>query len=114
VPWHYRSPQTFPAIYASTLREAVLEPDNPIIIWSGSAAEVASHAERYRWFRWCIRHDPGQMLDLFTILETYDIRTKAQHDFLGSILYVIAKPTKLSEFIRLNPLLADEMLSECQ
>ena len=113
--WYYRPPANFPAFYPHSLREAALTPSIPTIVAATpTTKEINAIAETYRWFRWCIRSEPMANKELSSILENYEIRTSIETTNLGSILYVTAKPTKVSEFIRLNPELAGEVLPECQ
>lgn len=109
--WHYRAPNAFPAIYITTLRQAAANPSAPIVFHSSaSRADVEIIAERFRWFKWCVKQDESST-ELLKILNTYDIRSLIKEDEVGYILWITAKPTKLSEFVRLNPILANEMLS---
>lgn len=113
--WHYKPPQAWPAIYLRAVREATLDPGSAIILWSSPArSDIDAMAEKFRHFRWCVRKEPLAMKEMTDLLEIYDIRAKIKSDELGHILYIIANPTKLSEFARLNPKLANEMLSKCQ
>jgi hypothetical protein len=113
--WHYRSPLAFPALFISTLREAAARPDEPIVLASSSRrGDIEALAERFRWFRWCIRQDITIIPGLNYILDNYDVRSSIEQDAVGFILFIIAKPTKVSEFIRLNPDLAREILADCQ
>lgn len=112
--WYYRTPQMFPAVYLSTLRNAAASPDIPQVLGSGTIADIKVLAEKFRWFRWCIREHPTAMMELTNILENYDIRASTEIHGAGAIIYITAKPTKISEFIRLNPDLSAEVLSECQ
>lgn len=113
--WWYKPPQNFPAAFLSNLRQAALQPDEPLPIESfGTEAEAKALAEHYRYFRWAIRTKPEAMIELSNILETFDVRTAIKPDEVGYVLQLTAKPTKLSEFIRLNPDLADQILPECQ
>ncbi len=113
--WHYRAPSKFPAIFLATLREAALRSPVPVPLGdyvTDKEAQVV--AEKFRWFRWCIRKEEGADRELTNILLNFEVRTSVDEDEVGFILSVIAKPTKVSEFIRLNPSLAESVLSECQ
>lgn len=113
--WKYKPPQNFPAHFLAVLREAALYPNETVALGSDSRYRpVQALAEKFRHFRWCIREKPTAMNDLSLILDTFDIRTAITNDEVGFILSVIAKPTKLSEFVRLNPELASEILPGCQ
>lgn len=113
--WYYKPPQSFPATFLVALRRAGDNPEVPQIVQSfENLRDAQTLAEQYRYFRWAIRQKPEAMHDLSKILSTYDVRTKIITDDFGSILYLIAKPTKLSEFITLNPDLADQVLPDCQ
>lgn len=110
--WHYKSPQTFPAFYVQTLREATAEPNVPVPLGSYLALSDAEDiAERFRWFRWCIRQTPTPFSDLNLLLEGFEIRSKIHSDECGHVVFVTAKPNKLQEFIRLNPELAADVLT---
>ncbi len=112
--WHYRLPSQFPATYLSGLREAKANSPDRIILGQFSRSyEAKALAEQFRWFRWCVRERPDAAKDLSTILEDYDVRTSIESsDIFGYILYVTAKPTKISEFVRLNPQLAESIEEE--
>ena len=113
--WHYRPPANFPAVFANVLREAAATPDTPILLHSSAnAKDVETIAERFRWFRWCIRQEPTSNVEFYHILEAFDIRTSTEKDAAGIVLYVTAKPTKISEVVRLNQELASELLPKCQ
>jgi hypothetical protein len=113
--WYYKPPQSFPATFVLSLRNAAAAPDTSIILASTSdIVEAKSIAEKFRYFRWCIRSEPTASSDLSEILDTFDVRTIIKHDAVGYILYLTARPTKLSEFIRLNPDLAAQILPKCQ
>ena len=113
--WWYKDPAKFPALFITVLRRAVAEPGSQILIFSSSTrSDVEAIAERFRWFRWCIRKVPSAHTELTRMLDKYQIRTKLIEDEVGFILSVIAKPTKVSEFERLNPDLAMMLLPDCQ
>lgn len=112
--WHYRLPQAFPAMYPVAIRTALQQLGEPVLLTYGTKGEVEVVAEKFRWFKWCIREDPGAFMEFATVFDDYDIRTSSQYSAGNLILYVTAKPTKVSEFIRLNPELADEVLPDCQ
>lgn len=111
--WHYRSPLSFPALYTSALIKAGEWINDYVIVDARATLREAQRlAADFRWFKWCIRQNAGVRSDLFSILDTYDVRTQVREDEIGFILLVVARPTKLSEFMRLNPELAEEVLYE--
>jgi len=113
--WHYKPPQVFPALYLNILREASSAPDVPQLFYSSnSRSEVEVIAERFRHFRWCIRQDPTAHKEMSRILADYDVRATIDTTSSGHLLYVVAKPTKVSEFIRLNPALAEAILPQIE
>ena len=112
--WYYRRPQMFPAVYLNTLRNAANHPTVPQVLGSGMVKEIEVLAEKFRWFRWCIRQEPMAYRELTNILETFDIRASTEIFGAGAMLYITARPTKVSEFILLNPELSAEILLECQ
>lgn len=113
--WHYRTPQSFPAMYLASLREASENPNQPhIMIQFKSEAEAKFEAERFRWFRWCIRQDLSVNKEMSMILQAFDIRCEIKSDYLGHMLEVVARPTKFASFVQLNPDLAAEILPQCQ
>jgi hypothetical protein len=108
--WHYRSPHRFPALFLSLLRSAAAYPETPLVFHaSPSRTNLETIAEQFRWFKWCIAKDPSVASDLYRLIETYDYRTKIEEDEIGYILRLYARPTKVSEFERLNPDLAAEV-----
>lgn len=112
--WYYRLPQAFPAMYPQIIRSAVMSLNVPQLLTYGTPKEVAAIAETLRWFRWCVKQDPGASIEFANIFEIFDIRASTSWDEASVLLYITAKPTKVSEFIRLNPELAGDVLSECQ
>lgn len=113
--WHYRSPQSFPALFTMSLQKAAQYPDNFVMISAApTRAEIDKQAEQFRWFKWCIRQNVTASRSLANILDDHDVRARIKEDDLGFILFIIARPTKLSEFIRLNPQLAEEVCQEVQ
>lgn len=109
--WYYNPPQSFPMYYFATLRQASSRPNNSIIFKSfATHKEALASAEHFRYFRWCIRQDPNANKEMANILSNYEIRTFLTSDAFGHFLNLIAKPTKLSEFIRLNPELSEQIL----
>lgn len=111
MPWHYKSPSKFPAAYLAALRKAATQLDEPIMLGGFiNLEEAKALAERFRYLRWCIRQNPLEARELFDLLSDYDYRTYIQQDDFGILLYLVARPTKLSEFTRLNPALAKELL----
>lgn len=116
--WYYRLPQAFPAMYPQIIRLAVSLLNVPQLLTYGTPKEVASIAETLRWFRWCVKQDPTAFKEFYNIFESYDIRASTQteiwHGEFQTLLYITAKPTKVSEFIRLNPEIAGDVLPECQ
>lgn len=113
--WYYKPPSLFPASYLAAMREAAAIPDQPVIFHSAvRRAELDAISERFRWLKWCIRKEPNAVSELYQLLSTYDYRFKTVKDEVGWLLYLTAKPTKLSEFIRLNPELSAEVLPQCQ
>jgi hypothetical protein len=112
--WHYRAPAKFPALFHNVTREAALTGEPVVFASSPSRADLEHIAEQFRWFKWCAAHDDGADKSLSNLVETYDFRSSIKEDEVGFILWLSARPTKVSEFIRLNPDLAREVLRECQ
>lgn len=115
--WHYKTPQTFPATYLDSLRAATSDPGGRVLLASlRDRRDIEVIAERFRHFRWCVRQIPNAHHEIFLLLETHEIRTMIEEDetIKSFHLWLTAKPTKLSEFVRLNPELAGEVLSNCQ
>ena len=119
MPWSYKPPQNFPAAYGAAIKAAVANPNEPYMLGGFyTKPEAEALAERIRWFKYCIRNSPGH--ELQTILENYDVRTVTKEDtsFLGTvdnmgfILWLVARPKLISDFILLNPKLAVEILSQ--
>lgn len=112
--WHYKPPQTFPATYFEAIRAAVKEPGERVLLASfldeGDSQVIA---ERFRHFKWCVRHIPSAHAEMYLLLESYSFRTKVEND-MGFHLWLTATPNMIAEFSRLNPELAANILSECQ
>jgi hypothetical protein len=108
VGWHYRNPSAFPNAYHRALLNACLEPSVPQVINSfPNLANLKVEAERFRWFRWCIRQRPSAAFELARLLDQFETRTFYKEIEGRFILFLIAQPDVLSEFIRLNPQLSD-------
>ena len=123
MPWSYKSPLTFPARYPTALRSAVANFQTPVLLHSGPPGEITSEAERFRYYRWCLRENPDVDRTLAHYLSIYQFRTSidAEHFWTGSgyeqqqLLYLTAKPGKFTELSDLNPHLQDIFLSaDCQ
>ena len=112
--WHYKSPLAFPASYLAAIRRAANQLNEPVMLGGFTDIKKANALqEKFRWLKWCIRQEPSTVHDLSTIILNYDLRTYIQDDgVLGMILWLVVKPTKISEFALLNPELAKEVLSE--
>lgn len=105
--WHYRNPLVFPTMYVNALRTAAKCPNQSVMITSAvEYNQISIYAEQFRRFKWCIKVKPEAAPDLLKILQNFDCRTKIVNDEMGYILYLTARPTKVSEFERLNPELA--------
>lgn len=107
--WRYRNIQTFPARYPSALREAVANLGDPILFNSyPTEADAADDCQTFRWYRWCLRERPDHDFVLGSYSDLYTFRISTEPQPSGSCLvYLTAKPTKLSELLELNPDLAD-------
>lgn len=115
MPWTYKPPQSFPAVFVQTLREACANPDTPVLLASlADVRDTQAVAERFRYFRWCIRKEPYAHRELSICLENNQIRSKHVIDDFGSHLWITARPASIEEFIRLNPELSDSVLSDSQ
>ena len=112
--WTYRSPLSFPARYPAALRKAVANLSEPVLLHSGTPEDVSSDAENFRHYRWCLRQRPDVDKILGSYLELYQFRTSIEHYPETGLLYLVAKPSKLSVLADLNPHLEDIILSECQ
>lgn len=114
--WHYKPPQVFPATFLDALRQAVLQPGEKVLLASfPNRRATQAVAEHFRYFRWCIRKVPDAHHEMFTLLESHEVRTQMENDpIAGFHLWLTAKPTKLSEFERLNPELSAMVLRDCQ
>lgn len=111
MPWHYKHPNTFPAYFGATLKAAHESPNEPFMLGGfSSKSEAEVIAEKIRHYKWCIRQAP--IYDLQPILEDFNVRTFIHNDGYAFILYLVVKPTKVSDFISLNPDLAREILKQ--
>lgn len=110
--WHYKSPLAFPAAHIASIRSAATNLNEPFILGSFTDIKKANILqEKFRWLKWCVRQEPSITPDLASIISNFDVRTFIQEDKgFGYILYLIIRPTKVSEFISLNPELAKEVL----
>jgi len=98
--YHYKPPTSFPARFPSALHEASLRPTIPILLWSSAnPSDLTWEAERFRYYRWCIRQRPEACPDLAQILSLFNVRTSS--DGLG--LFVTAAESHMSQITLLNP-----------
>ena len=97
------------------IRSAADEPDVPQILGGFTQlAKAKTYAEKFRHLKWCIRQDATIKPDLNLLLHKFNFRTSIHMDTLGFILYLTARPTKLSDFVEHNPELAEELLIEIE
>ncbi len=110
--WYYKSPQKFPAEFTRVLIQASNSPDEAIILGVfNTREELDEFAERFRWFRWCIRKEPDAARQLTSILDSFEVRASSEVELNSHILRITARPTKVSEFERLNPELTSSIQS---
>jgi len=103
---------TFPASVLVAIRQASVFPNEPYMLGGFTQIEKAKRlAEKIRHLRWCVKQDATVTPDLNLIFNKFDLRTSITEDHLGFILWITARPTKVSDFIELNPELADEVLA---
>lgn len=113
--WTYRNPQLFPAVYRIAIRKAIETPGIPTILLEHKTfANAQSEAERFRYFRWCVKQDVSADTEMAMILLHHDLRCTVRSDGLGHILELVARRTKYSDFVELNPVLASEIIAGCQ
>lgn len=111
MPWHYRDPMTFPASYHSAVLNAAKLSPKPILFLEASSREEAKALQdRFRWFRWCAKHEASAATEVRLALENYDFRCSFEVTAFKLLLYVRARPTLLGEFELLNPEIAKEIL----
>ena len=109
MPWSYRSPSIFPARFPQAIRAAAAKPSTPILLHSGDPATLASDAENFRYYRWCVRQRPDYDRALASMLSAFTFRVSTEAPGFSPLhlLYVTAKPAKLSELATLNPHLSE-------
>lgn len=108
--WHWKSPSTFPALFSNTIAQAIAQPEEQVILDSYQTKSSAkAHAEKFRWYLWCIRSRPDHSGGMAKQINGYDLRTQIKTDEVGFVLWLRARADKLSEFERLNPDLAAEL-----
>ena len=113
--WHYKDIRTFPARFPIALREAVASLNSPILFETYATRDAAlDDAERLSWFRWCIKQKPDVDKSLGEYVSLYQFRTKIDRSFGRFLLYLTAKPTRLSDLYALNPDLRDIITAECR
>jgi hypothetical protein len=113
--WSWKSPTRFKVSFTATLRRASAEAPNPILLEACgfSRSHKDNVLEAFRHFKWCIKQDSRETPDLFHIVTSFDIRATVEKDDLaGYLIFIKAVPTKISEFERLNPELAQEILPQ--
>ena len=104
MPWTFRPPQIFPAIFPQILRESAASPETEVFFGSHSSHGAAlDQASRLSRFRWCIRQSPGSYLAMTELEESYQFRAKIIREGNRYHVYVIAKPARVVEIIALNP-----------
>lgn len=113
MPWHFREPQTFPAAFFHSVRMATDREDHWIVLDRvANRREAKAIAERFRWFRWCVRNDTNAKSREFTeLVDGYDWRTKVEVEGHFIILYLRARAKFSDELLALNPALAKEIFA---
>lgn len=115
--WNLRSPQSFPAHFSRIMLEAVAHEGRSVLFGSYRDHANAKHvAQQFRHFRWCIRQQPEIVPKLAVLETTFDFRLSSEEEYINLerwlVLYLTAQPTKLSQFVNLNPHLVPLILSE--
>ena len=114
MPWTYKPPMNFPAVYGQTIREAVLTEQPAYLGGFESLGEFKKLAENFRYYRWCVRERPDATREMFLIESSYDIRLSFKKTEAHILGFVTARRTKLADFTALNPELALELFAQCQ
>jgi len=105
--WRYKDPKTFPAYFAETMRKAAASPHEPQLFQSSTTSDLSDLIDLFRRFRWCIRQRPENDRTLSRLELTLDFRLSRDTAPGGTLLYLTARPTKVSELLDLNPELAN-------
>jgi hypothetical protein len=115
MPWTYRDPMVFPRSFHDGIFAPIAQLGTPVLFHiADSESELTSVLERFRWFRWCVKQQPSLTPELFQAISAHSFRASTSAQLSKLLIYITAQPNKVSDFIELNPDLANEILPQCQ
>jgi len=106
--WDYRPPLKFDAKVSGMMKAVIASEDQHLNYYHSTESECRALAEKFRFFRWCVRQDPAMAGDFYPIEMEYDFRSRVKyHPQSGWHLSIRAVPARLGYMHSLNPWLAD-------
>lgn len=107
--WEYRNPTKHDARVASIMKAVLASEDQELNYYLPTEAECRSLANKFRFFRWCVRQDPAMAGDFYQMEMEYDFRSRVKyHQQSGwHFLSIRAIPARLGYMHSLNPWIAD-------
>jgi hypothetical protein len=115
MPWFYRDPMVFPHSFHDGIFSPIAQLGSPVLLHiAESESEVLDVLERFRWFRWCIKQRPHLNPELYRAVCSHSFRASTSIQLSKFLIHITAQPNKVSDFIELNPDLANEILPQCQ
>lgn len=106
--WEYRNPTKHDAKVSAIMKSVLASDDKEISYFFKTEAECRSLANKFRFFRWCVRQDVSQAGDYYPLEMENDFRSKVRfHPQSGWYLSIRAIPARLGYMHALNPWLAN-------
>lgn len=102
--WDYRPPSKHDARVAEIMMKTLGTEDNTLHVYFKHEADARGFAEKFRYFRWCVRQDQEQAGNYFELEMQYDFRSKVMLSPLGGWhIRFRAVPNRLGYMLQLNP-----------
>jgi hypothetical protein len=106
--WDYRPPTKFDARVSSMMTSVLVSADKELSYYFPTEAEARHRAEKFRYFRWCVRQDAAQAGAYYNMEIENDFRSKVRlHPQSGWHLSIRAIPARLGYMRTLNPWIDD-------
>lgn len=105
--WDYRPPTKFDATISSIMEKVIIAEDRELNYFFPTESAARAFADKFRYFRWCVRYD-SELAGKYHQLELdYDYRTKIMfHPQSGWYCRVRCIPNRLGYMFALNPWLS--------
>jgi len=106
--WDYRPPSKHDAKVSAIMEAVLASDDKQLNYYLPTESECRSLAQKFRYFRWCVRQDVALAGRYYPMEMENDFRSKVGfHPQSGWYLSIRAIPARLGYMHSLNPWLAD-------